>query len=1177
MVASFNRQEQLNATVQDTVLWLKKCGLPALPVAPAQDAELYPARNKDGSIKTDKDGNPLPAFTGKNPSYLDQKGIPHLINHSAYQKSLPSEREYKVWFANPLNGVGTLGGWNGITFIDLDAKHFESIEELENTVEDRLARFPVLADTWQEETHSGGYRIAVKCRNKPEFTNFCLTPNGGHVGEALGEGRFTVLAPTVGVSGNSYRCVRLAEPVEIESLESIEIYGVTKQEESRPKFDRPSFSQSIPGSIPLELLGTDESRRILNGDNIKGDRSASLTSAAREWYGWENWSSSNGINFKDSADSLIRWCGDKLGLDQGRVDRIIKTLKAEYCQPACVLKGGDESAWKKIRRLDKMTYLDKCPSAIKQQIDNNQFNSITETAKITPEAILSAPETEYKDGLNPLYLSQRMQTRDQIIYYLNKGYGASELAIFRDGLESQCIKQFDWDKKVFPKLWEDTYAEFYATDEKPEKKSLISDTLTIKNRRLNIAKVVNPVLANAIRNFYAQLVPEDPDAVAAAFLLSFLGTLGSFCTIGTELIYRKGTKGTAKPNLYVGSVGYSGTAKSLITDILKFALGQFQDKEDERFNSRYQQWVEDGSKGEEPQRRRFLLQDCTTEALAVIQSQQPTKGLTSIQDEFAKFFKDQGKYKSGKSGDLDALLELKAGDSSIQVDRKGGRTPQERYVRCKKTSFSLIGGIQPDVLKALMGDFSDQSGFWARFLWMMVPRRSMPFPIDPETGAVIDEGDQYGDLINAIMPILQWIDSLPAHQYHLTEASKTLFAHWHNHLDDLVMANDEAGKQGLCAFYSKCKRTTAELALLLHLVDMACKANESGQDVVTTEIGVATMESAIRLMDYVISQALYVQSWGNKNAGLTTEAVAVIEFSRKKGFVSASNLMSGKELFKKKNKYGEPLWNTEKIRDLLVDLADMGLGTLQGEGKSLKFGAHSENEKVEGNWYVFECSSISETQLNQWVTEFVSKFSDISNFHPVSSLLSSGKGAPVIKGGELGSEGSENRNTNTDRGKPIKKNPQKPNSAPQTVDSNGVEGFGAVEIDPKDSNDFGNWWAEVSSGESRQPAPVAVVEETEPGEEAVEASEVASECEFKVGDTVVYDWKGMTEEQRQENVRIFKQDESTGYVTEYLGKTGEVVSFDTARFSNGRTVFKVIVRFEDGCEIRCSLNELTKS
>jgi len=174
---------------QEVINWLVANNYPALPVAPAVAAEQYPARDKNGEIKRDKQGNPIPAFTGKNPSYLDRSGKPHLLNHRQYQTQLPSDRELREWFANPDNGVGTLGDWNNTIWLDLDLKQFASKEECDRIFWGILDTHPELAQTFLEESHSGGWRIGVRVKQKPNFTNFALTPGGSHVGEARSPSR----------------------------------------------------------------------------------------------------------------------------------------------------------------------------------------------------------------------------------------------------------------------------------------------------------------------------------------------------------------------------------------------------------------------------------------------------------------------------------------------------------------------------------------------------------------------------------------------------------------------------------------------------------------------------------------------------------------------------------------------------------------------------------------------------------------------------------------------------------------------------------------------------------------------------------------------------------------------------------------------------------------------------
>jgi len=239
-------------------------GYPVLPVAPSQDAYQYPKVIKGDGIKSwnhcplTPEGTPVPAFTGKNPSYLDRDGKPLLIHHGQYKSHLPNADKLTEWFINPANGIGTLSGWNNTGWIDFDLKQFDSQDELDQLFQNLLSSYQQLNNSYIEQTHSGGYRLAVKLKTRPKFTNFALEPDGKHRGEALGVGRFTVLAPTIGPSGKPYNNINRGLPVEVESLEAIGIYpaqrGGVRLISSPINLASPAFV-AIPGSIPLELLG----------------------------------------------------------------------------------------------------------------------------------------------------------------------------------------------------------------------------------------------------------------------------------------------------------------------------------------------------------------------------------------------------------------------------------------------------------------------------------------------------------------------------------------------------------------------------------------------------------------------------------------------------------------------------------------------------------------------------------------------------------------------------------------------------------------------------------------------------------------------------------------------------------------------------------------------------------
>ncbi|MFM6135749.1 MAG: hypothetical protein ACKPCP_16595, partial [Sphaerospermopsis kisseleviana] len=141
---------------------LLSLGLPPLPVVPKQD---------DGS-----------KYTGKNPSYFDSNGRPHLLNHSKYQSTLPTQSELDLWFKDPLTGIGTLGT-DSVTWIDIDSNKFKSQEDCDSAYKRLLESHPILKSAWLEKTQSGGYRIGVRLNTPKDFTNFKLFGDGDHVGE----------------------------------------------------------------------------------------------------------------------------------------------------------------------------------------------------------------------------------------------------------------------------------------------------------------------------------------------------------------------------------------------------------------------------------------------------------------------------------------------------------------------------------------------------------------------------------------------------------------------------------------------------------------------------------------------------------------------------------------------------------------------------------------------------------------------------------------------------------------------------------------------------------------------------------------------------------------------------------------------------------------------------------
>jgi predicted P-loop ATPase len=373
-------------------------GLSPIPVAPYQNPNFkghkfykYLHQSKkvtdswDNSAKyepiLEADGSFKAKFTGKNPSFLSVSGFPKTIEHKNYQRTLPTQQDFEEWFANLLNGIGSLGN-ERYRWLDLDRKHFATQGDCDLAL---LQICPNAQEGWLEQTQSGGYRLLVDCGELgADFTNFALTNSSDHVGELLGSGRYAVMAPTVGVNG-AYTNINYGAPI---PLAEINIFTAAKQSLALAQLlsstcpTLPNIGQNMVNSgnsqhnlgefreflgkvtgipqksdgnsgIRIELFNciTPATQSILAGNPESSDRSADLTKAAKELYGWENWLNSNSISFNGSADILINDCGDALGIDGDRIDRIKKTIDAVSCLPACVIRGGDESAIAHVKKL----------------------------------------------------------------------------------------------------------------------------------------------------------------------------------------------------------------------------------------------------------------------------------------------------------------------------------------------------------------------------------------------------------------------------------------------------------------------------------------------------------------------------------------------------------------------------------------------------------------------------------------------------------------------------------------------------------------------------------------------------------------------------------------------------------------------------------------------------------
>jgi uncharacterized protein YdcH (DUF465 family) len=927
-----NPNASTNPTRTETFEWLQAHNYPPLPVAPAQDPHKYPKTNKKGEIEWSKEKDvPVPRFTGKNPSYLDKNGIPHTVNHHHYQNEHPTQKDLDLWFANDLNGIGTLGGWNNTVWLDFDVKQFESSAKCEKAAVECVGQIRTLTNQmpFLEQTHSGGWRIGVRVKTKPNFTNFALTPGGHHVGEALGKGRFTVLAPTIGPSGNPYTSINRVPLPEIESLEQIGIYPKSLAVEKKRVRESLPLTLPLGNGIRLEDLGNEPSRQVLRGDDIKGDRSDSLTGAIKEWFGWDNWCDRNNIHPVGTPENLAHQSALGLGIDEDRVGRILKTIDIPSCQPAAYHKGGDESCWKKIWKLDRPSFEANCPEVIKERI-KSEFAKEKVLAGVGAEANGSGNTQEGKGKTNvvefPTAPMQFGELRKQIRLLLEKNSSDSDIAVSKISLRADYGRM---SEREFNDLWDKEEEALVKEIEQEETRKEIEEILSLTEQKLKLKDFLPESLAEPLENWSKSLSTEE-----AVSLFTVLTAVSSLHKVGTELVVLSKTNFRIPPTMFAALVAESGQRKSPIFRTLiaqpltaiensKKAAHEQAMREYRKAVAAYNKTDKTGEPPKEPVNDLYYFTEGTSEGIKNLVAKCPDKTQFALVDELAGFFNSQNKYRGGKGGDKQELLSYFDG-SGAKVLRAGG-VP----VNIERIYLSIFGTIQPEVLENLMKS-GDADGFWSRFLFVK----------QPNVAATLGE-DGLVDIVDLMTGLYKRIDRYPKMEYRLTREAFKKYKVFYDALEETRIISP----QEMRAIFPKIISYVGRLAQNLHVLIHAAKNHdkyESVDGLPPTEISGSTMEAAIKLAKHQLGQAKLSNIHSTPYLDKTSDLGKLITESKRQRASTSEGWLKAKTFANCFSSKKRP--KADYCRSLFLEAKTLGFGETRGAGIRLEFRAYSEEE-----------------------------------------------------------------------------------------------------------------------------------------------------------------------------------------------------------------------------------------
>ncbi|MCS7031799.1 MAG: DUF3987 domain-containing protein [Gloeomargarita sp. SKYG116] len=379
---------------------------------------------------------------------------------------------------------------------------------------------------------------------------------------------------------------------------------------------------------------------------------------------------------------------------------------------------------------------------------------------------------------------------------------------------------------------------------------LVDGILAESQARFDIRGLIHGKLANAIE-LKARSFNLPPELLLSVFLVTASSLIPHKLELGDEYLI---------PGiLWLGVVGDSGTGKSPVLDTFTRPLAKLQTEAFNKYEQEMEEWrlaLENLEKGEkrpsQPNRRFYYLSDFTWESLAP--ALKARNHLLIYSDELAGFVFGQNQYKQRGGNDRQRWLTAYNG-GVIDVQRVG------KSYHIPDACLSVLGGIQPSTLRKLIANDREViDGFWARFMWVEMPHRKQPCPIDmPEVNL--------SGLLISIYRVLDQRASVST-TFRLCPQGKRIWRQWWDEIQTLI---DDELNPFIKTIYPKLLERAGRIALVSHCVNCAV-SNAPPGDTIPAE----TLESAIEFTRWTLQQAKTV--YGDCGHAESPEAQRIARF-----------------------------------------------------------------------------------------------------------------------------------------------------------------------------------------------------------------------------------------------------------------------------------------------------------
>lgn len=286
--------------------------------------------------------------------------------------------------------------------------------------------------------------------------------------------------------------------------------------------------------------------------------------------------------------------------------------------------------------------------------------------------------------------------------------------------------------------------------------------------------------------------------------------------------------------------------------------------EEAAYSVAIKEWRRSGQKnGESPPKKpaepvcqRFVVQDVTIEALAVVLKSNP-RGVLLCRDELAAWVRAFDKYNKKNAAEIAHWIEIHAAQT-VKIDRKTGIPP---HIRIRNAAVSVTGTIQPRTLARVLTPEFFETGFAARLLLAMPPNRKKTW-----SDAVISDGAsaRYAATVRRLTELAHRVSRFGRPLPIDVPLSHEARIAWIGFFEDFAEKQHTTRDEDLAAAYSKLEGAAARFGLVFHLVRLS-EENALGAE--TPPISAKAIEAGVTLARWFVDETERVYAELRSSAG----------------------------------------------------------------------------------------------------------------------------------------------------------------------------------------------------------------------------------------------------------------------------------------------------------------------